>query len=299
MAAPSDALARVAGGTLTGADDGTPRSSLAADTSRSSAEPAGAPCGVVTLLTDFGTKDPFVGVMKAVMLGIARELRFVDFTHALAPGDVDGAGFWLEKSFAYAPRGSVHLAVVDPGVGTARRALLLEASGHYFVGPDNGLFGRVLRAAFARSDEVMAHSLDAAALRARLGLTTPPSRTFHGRDVFAPAAALVASGTSPDELGARLDTDELVLLPPESGPRVVVVDRFGNLITDAPIGPDDAPRVEIAGRRLRWVRTYGEAAPGECVALCGSFGTLEIAVRDGSAQALLRVGAGEPVTLRL
>ncbi len=279
MAASPDAVARVAGGALTSS--------------------AGAPCGVVTLLTDFGTKDPFVGVMKAVMLGIAAELRFVDFTHALAPGDIDGAAFWLEKSYSYAPRGSVHLAVVDPGVGTSRRALLLEASGHYFVGPDNGLFARLLRGAFSRNEEVVARSLDAGAIRALLGLTTAPSNTFHGRDVFAPAAALVASGTSPDGLGSPLDTDELVLLPPEPGPRVVVVDRFGNLITDAELKPNDAPRVEIAGRKLRWVRTYGDAAPGECVALCGSFGTLEVAVRDGSAQALLRVGAGEPVTLRL
>jgi S-adenosylmethionine hydrolase len=258
---------------------------------------AGTPHGLVTLLTDFGTKDPFVGVMKAVMLGVSPELRLVDFTHELAPGDVEGAGFWLEKSYSYAPLGSVHLAVVDPGVGTARRPLLLQTAGHYFVGPDNGLFGRVLRSAFSRNEGVLARSLDVAAVRARLGLTTAPSRTFHGRDVFAPAAALLAAGTSPDDLARRLDTDELVLLPPESGPRVVVVDRFGNLITDAPVDPNDAPRVEIAGRRLRWVRTYGEAAPGECVALAGSFGTLEVAVRDGSAQAELRVGAGEPVTV--
>ncbi len=258
---------------------------------------ASARCRVVTLLTDFGTQDPFVGVMKAVMLGISSELRFVDFTHELAPGDVDGAAFWLERSYPYAPRGTVHLAVVDPGVGTSRRALLLEADGHFFVGPDNGLFGPVLRAALGRGENVDARSLDVGALRARLGLADAPSRTFHGRDVFAPAAALLASGTPPDALGARLDTDELVLLPPEPGPRVVVVDRFGNLITDAPLAQGESPHVEIAGRRLRSVGTYGDAAPGECVALRGSFGTLEIAVREGNAQALLGVSAGEPVTL--
>ncbi len=253
--------------------------------------------GVVTLLTDFGTKDPFVGVMKAVMLGVCPTLGFVDFTHELAPGDVDAAAFWLEKSYGYAPPGSVHLAVVDPGVGTERAAVVLEVGAHVFVGPDNGLFGAVLRAARAQGLETRAWRLDVETLRSRLGRTEPPSRTFHGRDVFAPAAALVAASTPPRDLGSSIDTDELVLLPPLSEPRVVVVDRFGNLISDVPVALGQAPRVEIGGRALRWVGTYGEAAPGECVALRGSFETVEIAVRDGSAAARLGAAAGATLSV--
>ncbi len=259
-------------------------------------EAAATGAGIVTLLTDFGLTDPFVGVMKGVMLGIASGLRFVDLTHGIAPGDIRGAGFWLERSYAYFPRGATHLAVVDPGVGTQRCPLALSVDGHCFVGPDNGLFTRVLDAALAHGANVAAHVIDVTALRTRLALAGSPSRTFHGRDVFGPAAALLASGAPIASLGARVDTDELVREPRSGEPSVVIVDHFGNLITDAV--PSDLALVrgvDIGGKRLRLVGTYGEAKAGECVALLGSFGTLEIAVRDGSAARVLGVAAGEPV----
>lgn len=259
---------------------------------------ARAAAGVVTLLTDFGTRDPFVGVMKGVLLNASRELRLVDLSHEIAPGDVHAAGFWLERSYGYFPSGSVHLAVVDPGVGTERRPLALRIGDHAFVGPDNGLFTRLLDAAGGRGLDVFAHRLDADAVRAKLGLAGAPSRTFHGRDLFAPAAALLASGAELAALGAEVSVEALVRAAARPGPCVAVVDRFGNLITDALVDPLAPPRqVDIAGRRLRLAGTYGEAEPGECVALVGSFGTLEIAVRDGSAAAVLGVSAGEPVAL--
>jgi len=253
-----------------------------------------AAAGVVTLLTDFGTRDPFVGVMKGVLLAFEPSLRIVDLTHEVPPQNVAAGAFWLARSFAYFPEGTVHVAVVDPGVGTARRALALAASGHYFVGPDNGSFSSLL----PQASEV--RCIDRAFVRreltARLPLARGDSATFHGRDVFAPAAAWIARGGRHADLGPPV-TDSPVVLPP-SPPRVEIVDHFGNLITSVDWHAERGdPGVHIRGRRLRWVRTYGDAEPGECVALLGSFGTVEIAVRDGSAARELGVAPGELLQL--
>lgn len=252
------------------------------------------PSGVVTLLTDFGTRDPFVGVMKGVLLAFDPHLRIVDLTHEVPPQHIATGAFWLARSFRYFPQGTVHVVVVDPGVGTARRALVLAASDHYFVGPDNG----VLSSLMPHASEV--RCIDRAfvqqELAARLPFADGGSATFHGRDVFAPAAAWIARGGPLADLGPPL-ADPAVVLPP-SPPRVEIVDHFGNLITNLDWRSDCGdPGIEIRGRRLRWVRTYGEARPGEWVALLGSFGTVEIAVRDGSAARELEVGPGE--TLRI
>lgn len=250
---------------------------------------------LITLLTDFGLRDPFVGVMRGVIATIAPEVRVVDLTHAIPAQDVAQGAFWLARSFAYFPAGTVHVAVVDPGVGSARRPLVVRSAGHLFVGPDNGLLAPLLAAPGA-----VARRLDE-----RWGLPAL-SRTFHGRDLFAPAAARLSAGSLGFEQVGALVTDPHpargvapVVSPGGVDGHVVVVDHFGNLITDLSqehLSPGCS--VQIAGRQLPVRGTYAEASPGEPLALVGSFGTIEIAVRDGDAARTLGVGAGEPVALR-
>jgi S-adenosylmethionine hydrolase len=251
------------------------------------------PAATVTLLTDFGLDDPFVGIMKGVMLREAPALRFVDITHEVPPQDVALAELWLDASYRWFPAGSVHLCVVDPGVGTARAALVAIAAGHYFVAPDNGVLSGVLRGAGGEVRHVDV---------ARLGLH-PRSRTFHGRDIFAPVAALLASGkVAFDALGPRCEPLLAAEQPPIRGEeallgRVVAVDHFGNLITNLPGAWISAGfvRVEVGSRTLRMVSTYAEAEIGECVALISSFDTLEVAVRNGHAARELDVARGASV----
>jgi S-adenosylmethionine hydrolase len=252
------------------------------------------PSGIVTLLTDFGTQDPFVGVMKGVMLAIERELRIVDLTHGIEPQAIASAAFWLEQSYRWFPAGSVHVVVVDPGVGSERAAVAVRANGHYFVGPDNGCFELVVR----RATAVEAHEV----MPERLGLSVP-SRTFHGRDVFAPVGALIAAGKL--ELAAcgparALLATERVPEPveEEDGVRgvVVAVDRFGNLVTNVPAAVvREGVFVELAARRVEVVRAYAEVPVGTLAAVIGSCGTLEFFVRDGSARALSGAAAGARV----
>jgi S-adenosylmethionine hydrolase len=254
-----------------------------------------APSGLVTLLTDFGIRDPFVGIMKGVMLSIARELRLVDLTHGIEPQAIGEAAFWLEQSYRWFPAGSVHVVVVDPGVGSERAAVAVRANGHYFVGPDNGSFEVVVRRAAAfEAREVVPE---------RLGLSVP-SRTFHGRDVFAPVGASLAAGQLAfDALGAprALVATERVPEPiaDEDGIRGVVVamDRFGNLVTNIALSPRGGPaiRVECATRSVELVRTYADVAVGTLGAVVGSCGTVELFVRDGSARELLGAKRGLPV----
>jgi S-adenosylmethionine hydrolase len=250
--------------------------------------------GLVTLLTDFGLDDPFVGIMKGVMLREAPGLTLVDLTHGIPAQDVEAAAFTLAHSFGWFAPGAVHLCVVDPGVGSERAAVALQARGHTFVGPDNGLFSAVQdlepNAAARRIDP------------AELGLTLA-SRTFHGRDLFAPVAAWLASGRRRfEELGSVHELSRRPRPRPEQSPagasgRVVLVDHFGNLITDLPGSWLEAGafRVEIGKYVVRLVGTYSEAKLGECVALVSSFGTLEIAQRDGNAAETLGFGRGEVV----
>jgi S-adenosyl-L-methionine hydrolase (adenosine-forming) len=259
-----------------------------------------APCGLVTLLTDFGLSDPFVGVMKGVLFDEAPELRVIDLTHGIGPGAVMEAAFWLELSYRYFPYGTVHCAVVDPGVGTARAAVVVAAERHFFVGPDNGMLAEVTLHAphvEVRRIDAQLHGLGAA------------SNTFHGRDVFAVIAGRLAAG----EL-AFADVGPLAQLQvPSPIPGVVsegdgfvgnvlTVDRFGNLLTSlrasAVLPSSDAPfRLQISGQMLRSVRTFGDAAPGELVALVGGFGTIEVAVRDASAAQRLAPLPGASVKL--
>jgi len=255
--------------------------------------------GIVTLTTDFGLRDAYVAEMKGVMLGIARGARqsldLVDVTHEVERHDITEGALALEAAAPFFPSGTVHLAVVDPGVGTARRGLAVAADGHIFVGPDNGLF-----TPFLDGDGWRAFELAEADYR-----LPEVSRTFHGRDVFAPAAAHVATGVDPSRLGPRL-VDPVRLAWPEVravagavAGAVVHADRFGNLITSIharTVEPLDADVViRVGGREVPLVGTYADLSVGRPGALVGSTGRLEIAVREGNAATLLRARRGTPV----
>ena len=261
------------------------------------------PSGTVTLLTDFGDKDPFVGVMKGILSWRFPEARLIDLCHGIEPGDIAEGCFWLERCYTWFVPGTVHVAVVDPGVGSPRRALAARGDGYFFVGPDNGLLAGAL--ACARDAEV--HKIDLAVLGIGPGQGAEPSATFHGRDVFAPAAAAIASGRlSLDAIGPRVAASVAPASPPphvDAGVvvgRVATIDRFGNLVTNIPsrlVTAGSDTRVRIAGRELPLVRTYSDVARGELAAMIGSFHTVEIARRDASAAQALGVGKGTEVRM--
>jgi len=251
--------------------------------------------GVITLLTDFGLSDPFVGVMTGVILSGFAEARVVDLCHGLRPQAIAEASFWLERCYAWFPRGTLHVVVVDPGVGSERRVLAAALGGHYFLLPDNGLLSAALLA-----------SPGARVLEVELSrFSLPPaSATFHGRDVFAPLAARLASGQlSFDALGTPVEPLPGLLPQPRREPErvlgeVITVDRFGNLLTNldqASVAGFAAGRALVAGRSLRCLRTYADAAPGELLALINAFGVLEIAEREGNAELTLGVTRGAVV----
>jgi S-adenosylmethionine hydrolase len=248
---------------------------------------------IVTLTTDFGLRDPYVAEMKAVILRITRDVHLVDITHDVAPHDVAEGALALEAAAPHFPPGTVHVAVVDPGVGTARRGLALAWRGSVFIGPDNGLFTPFL-------EEARAFELTAAEFR-----SSGVSPTFHGRDVFAPAAAHVARGIDPARLGPPLGDAARLAWPEvrETGGRasgaVVHVDRFGNLVTSIraetveALGSDVL--IEAGNRTLPLVGTYGDLAAGQLGGLIGSGRRLEIAAREARADALLGATRGAPV----
>jgi len=257
--------------------------------------------GLVTLTTDFGLRDAYVAEMKGVMLGIAeaahRSLALVDVTHDVERHDITEGALALEAAAPFFPAGTVHLAVVDPGVGTARRGLALAARNHVFIGPDNGLFTPFLENGDWRAFEL-----------AETGYRLPVvSRTFHGRDIFAPAAAHVASGLDPARLGpairdpVRLPWPEVRAVAGAVAGAVVHADRFGNLITSIharTLEPIDRDLViRVGGQEVPLVSTYGDLSVGRPGALLGSSGRLEIAVREGSAATLLRARRGTAVVV--
>lgn len=255
--------------------------------------------GILTLITDFGTADGYVAEMKGVVLGRAPGTVLIDATHEIAPGDVEAAAWVLDRVWDRFPAGTVHLVVVDPGVGTERRPVAVRAAGRWLVGPDNGVATRVL----ARAAPEDARELDRD--RCAEGAVSP---TFHGRDLFAPAAALLASGRDARELGEAVDPASLVRIPLSEAVRVghvvrgrvVHVDRFGNLITNIP-GASVAPSalVEVAGTVVSGVRVaYALGETGRPLTVIGSGGMLEISVRDGNAAEQLRAGRGAEVRVR-
>lgn len=252
----------------------------------------------ITLLTDFGTADGYVAAMKGVIAAIAPEARVEDAAHDVPPGDVVGAAWTLGRYWRLYPPGTVHVVVVDPGVGSERRGLAGRVDGRFVVAPDNGVLTWVL--AEAGSVELVA--LENPAYRRE-----EVSATFHGRDIFAPAAAHLARGVALEALGPRVPDPVRFDLPQpevvEGGFRgtVVHVDRFGNLITNIPGDRlRQVRRVVVAGRVVGPLRrTYADVAPGEALALVGSAGLLEVSVRDGNAAALLGAGRGAEVRVEL
>jgi len=252
----------------------------------------------ITLLTDFGHRDVYVGVMKGVINQISPEAAVIDLCHEIPAQDVRTAGYMLAASFQYFKEGSIHVAVVDPGVGSERRAIAARAAGHVFVLPDNGLISFV--AAGHRLDQVVSLKNDAY-------FRKPVSRTFHGRDVFAPVAAHLSLGVSLRALGPAIADPIIEAVPQprrENGKllgEVIHVDRFGNLVTnisesDVANLPEVGVRIgfaEIAGLR----QSYAEAGPGELLVIIGSFGNLEISVACGNAAEALGVGVGAAVEI--
>ena len=244
---------------------------------------------LITLLTDFGHQDVYIGVMKGVMAAIAPTAQFIDLTHTLPPQDLWAARFNLLNAYPFFPPSTIHLAVVDPGVGSTRRAIAVATPQGKFVGPDNGLFSGV----FAQTP-----ILQAVALTNPVYWRTPtPSTTFHGRDIFAPAAAHLAQGTALTKLGPAIAPDSLVTLelpplnitPDAIEGTIQYCDRFGNLVTTIP--GDRLPAktwiLEVGQHKITAVTTYSDRAIGELTTLIGSHGWVEIAVNGGSAAARL------------
>jgi len=253
---------------------------------------------IVTFTTDFGFSDGYVGAMKGVVLSMAPDARLVDITHGIAPQDVAAGAIALAQAAPLFPRGTIHVAVVDPGVGGARADVVVAASGAFFIGPDNG----VLSLAAAGPRQV--YRIDATAFRRE-----PVSPTFHGRDVFASTAGRLASGASPADAGppqpslVELDPPLVRQVGDRVEGRVTHVDRFGNLLTSlAAELVWSGAQIEITGRdgtfRPAFGKTFADVAPGELVAYIGSSGLLEIGLRDGSAALSTGAGRGSPVRLR-
>lgn len=275
------------------------RSSKAGTRVETTAERDAGTSPIITFTTDFGHKGPFVAVMKGVILARHPAARIIDLTHEIPAHWPPEAGFWLERAYRYFPHGAVHVAVVDPGVGTERGILAAEVDGHRFLAPDNGLLGSLLE----RAERVV--SLDYARLP-DFGIHTP-SATFHGRDIFAPIAAEIAAGrlgiaalgpTVTDWAPGWLDE------PARGGERVegvvVTIDNFGNLITNIDATAIEgwaAPVALAGGRRFPFADTYGRVSPGDYLALVNSFGVVEIARAEGSAAEGLGLGRGAPVTV--
>lgn len=260
----------------------------------------------MTLLTDFGLSDPFVAVMKGVILSLNPDITFVDITHMIPPQDIHSGAFTLGQAYSYFPSGTIHLAVVDPGVGTARKALAATGGGHIFVAPDNGILTYVQKSL---------ENFSAFEITADHYFRKPVSSTFHGRDVFAPIAGYISRDIPLKQLGPELPNPVQLKIPVPAKVRdnliqaaILAVDRFGNLITnlkpsDLPI-PDPAhPRTMkiLAGQKeiTSFHRTYSEGRPGEIFIVPGSTGYLEIAARDGSAATLLNLKTGLPIGLSL
>ncbi len=257
---------------------------------------------IITLLTDFGLADGYVAAMKGVIAGIAPDAALIDVTHLVPPQDVASGRFRLLTVAPYFPPGTVHLAVVDPGVGTSRRAVAVRSSsGSLLVGPDNGLLLGALEADPAVSAVELSEP--------RFWRTPTPSATFHGRDVFAPVAAHLATGVALGELGRAIAPGSLVKLDVASWRSVSggaegaiqAVDGFGNLISSIPghvLPAHGRWSASIAGRTVTGERTYGDVRPGEVVALVGSHGFVEIAVRQGDARKTLEAATSTAVAIR-
>ena len=260
---------------------------------------------LITLTTDFGLNDHFVGTIKGILLGIAPDARIVDISHSVQAFDVLDGALTVSQAYSFFPSGTVHMVIVDPGVGTARRPILATTERHHFVAPDNG----VLSMMYDREERLSVRHVTAEHY-----FLQPVSNTFHARDVFSPIAAYLAKGVDPDRFGNEI-TDFVRFASPK--PKVVdgtlrglilKVDRFGNLITN--ITAQDAPtlfqveppafKILVGKGEITQIRTaYGEGNPGEVFAILNSMGYLEIAANRAAAAQVLGVGKGNEVSVSL
>ncbi|HVO60147.1 MAG TPA: SAM-dependent chlorinase/fluorinase [Terriglobales bacterium] len=257
---------------------------------------------IVTLTTDFGLQDHFVGTMKGVMIEINPEVKFVDISHAVQPFDVFDGALTIAQAYSYFPTSTVHMVIVDPGVGTARRPIVVSTEKYIFVAPDNG----VLSLIYDREER-----LSVRAITADHYFLQPLSNTFHGRDIFSPIAAYLSKGVDPARMGEEVSDYVRFSSPkPKVGTNgslrgvVLKVDRFGNLITN--ITPQDAPglfqpdpqpfTITVGKREVTQVRSaYADGAPGEVFGILGSMGFLEIAANRGAAARLVDASKGTDV----
>jgi S-adenosyl-L-methionine hydrolase (adenosine-forming) len=259
------------------------------------------PCGLITLLSDFGVRDEYAACLKGVILGLNPRAHLVDLSHEVPPQDIRTGAFILAAATPYFPTGTIHLAVVDPGVGTGRRALAARTRGQFWVGPDNGLFHLI----FAGRTDLELVSLENPAY-----FLPQVSATFHGRDLFAPVAAHLSLGVTLAQLGpavsdpVRLPWPEPAVTAAVLRGEVIHADRFGNLVTNVATGvmhawlQGRAFQLRVGPLTLTSLhRTYGEAAAGEILALIGSHGYLEIACAGGSAAARLKAEPGQPLEI--
>ncbi len=257
---------------------------------------------IITLTTDFGTGDHFAAVMKGVIFGICPNATLVDISHDIQPFEITEGAFVISQAYRFFPKKTIHVVVVDPGVGTARRPLLMEAGGQYFIGPDNGVFSMV----FTREKHKVRE------ITSELFFLKPVSPTFHGRDIFAPAAAHLANGVTPAQFGRpvidylRMNLEH----PPRTGKRtwtglILKIDRFGNLITN--LHSDEFPDIQLRAFEMqvgvlkisKIARTFADAGLGEVFIIVGSSGYLEVVANQASAARLLGCGTGAPVELSI
>jgi S-adenosyl-L-methionine hydrolase (adenosine-forming) len=262
---------------------------------------------IVTLTTDFGLSDHFVAAMKGVILSVVPEVEIVDISHSVQAFDVLDCALTLAQAYSYFPEGTVHMVVVDPGVGTARRPIVASTDRYHFVGPDNGVFSLI----YGREED----RLHVRHVTAEHYFLQPLSNTFHGRDIFSPIAAYLAKGVDPGKFGDEIE--DFVRFnaprPKATGANqmrgvVLKVDRFGNLITNftaedipALFVPEPAPfKIYVGKREITDLNTnYAQGAPGEVFAIVGSMGYLEIAANRGAAAQILTVGKGSDVTITI
>jgi S-adenosyl-L-methionine hydrolase (adenosine-forming) len=261
---------------------------------------------IVTLTTDFGLNDHFVGTMKGVILSVEPNAEIIDISHSVQAFDVLDGALTISQAYSYFPTGTVHMVIVDPGVGSARRPIIVSSDRHHFVAPDNG----VLSLVYQREERLHARHINADHYYLQ-----PVSQTFHARDIFAPVAAYLAKGVDTEKFGEEI-TDYVRFNAPKPKPVnestlrgiVLKADRFGNLITN--ITPEDAPmlfsqpssafKIVVGKREVTEIKTsYAEGAPGEVFGILGSMGYLEIAANRGSAAQILSVGKGTDVNIVL
>ena len=260
-----------------------------------------APSRIITLMTDFGTSDHYVGVMKGVILNINRQVEIVDITHAVPPQDIHGAAFLIDSAYRYFPTGTIHVIVVDPGVGSERRAVACQTETAYFVYPDNGILTHILQ------NEKHAHAV---AVENPAYFLPQVSNTFHGRDIFAPVGAHLSRGVPIGELGNPVTQPVQLTIPePQVTEEAVIghiiwIDSFGNLVTDVSreilesLERQNGVVIHAESAKIdHFNRSYAESEIGEVLAIIGSFNRLEISINQGNAAQVLGLQRGDTVTI--